>query len=119
MIPGNLTLTLYQGDDFSLIFRMKDSVSGNYVNLGLPGERTGRGQIRASANEAEVLDEFLVTILDQTTVPGGVMISLTPAQTAALPLEGGVYDIEIANQNRSWVRTPIAGSIVVLAEVTR
>jgi len=95
---------------------MKDSVSGAYIDLS---GRTGRGHIRSSSAAATTLDTFAVTVMDQVAVPGGVTIALTPAQTAALPLEGGVYDIEIANVGRTWVRTPLAGSVIVLSEVTR
>lgn len=116
MIPGELNITIYRGDDFSLIFRMKDSVSNSYINLT---ERTGRAHIRTEALASEILETFSVTVLDQTTVPGGVMISLTPTQTAGLPLTGGVYDIELFNADRSWVRTPLAGKVIVLPEVTR
>lgn len=116
MIPATYNIELYRGDDFTLVFRMRDSVTGDYINLA---GRTGLGQIRASAEDATVLATFTVAVLDQTTTPGAVSISLSPTQTAALPLSGGVYDIEVASADRSWVRTPIAGKVTVIAEVTR
>lgn len=116
MIPGTLNITIYRGDDYSMIFRMKDSVTNTYVDLR---ERTGRAHIRAEALSDVILDSFTVTILDQVATPGGVMLSLSPAQTAALPLSGGVYDVELFNATRTWVRTPLAGRVIVVPEVTR
>jgi len=116
MIPANLDITIYRGDDFSLIFRMRDSVTNSYVDLT---GRTARGQIRATPTSETIIASFTCTVLNQTTTPGGVLVTLSPALSAALPLDGGVWDVEVANADRSWVRTPLAGAVTVLAEVTR
>lgn len=116
MIPANLDISIYRGDDFSLIFRMKDSVTDVYVDLT---GRTATGQIRSEATSEVILATFTCTVLNQTTTPGGVMVTLAPTITAALPLTGGVWDVEVANADRSWVRTPLAGVVTVLPEVTR
>jgi len=116
MIPATLNINIYQGDDYELTFRMKDGDTNTYVNLtGM----TGRAQIRASKDATAVLSTFTVAILDQTVAPGGVYITLTPAQTAAIPLSGGVWDVELRNTGATWVRTPLAGAVSVVAEVTR
>jgi len=118
MIPANLDITVYRGDDYVLVFRMKDSVSNTYTDLT---SRSGRAQVRASAENATVIATFAVTVLDQANpaTKGGVQITLTPTITAALPLTGGVWDVELADVPRSWVRTPLAGAVIVLPEVTR
>lgn len=122
MIPANLDITIYRGDDYSLIFRLRDSVTGAYTNL------TGyaaNAQIRAEALSDTVLATFTSTVLDQTATPGGVRLTLAPTVTAGLPLSGGVWDVEVydiattTSPGRTSVRTPLAGTVTVLPEVTR
>lgn len=122
MIPANLDITIYRGDDFSLVFRMRDSVTGTYTNL--TGYAAG-AQIRPETLSETILATFTATVLDQTATPGGVRLTLTPTQTAGLPLSGGVWDVEVYDlpvgtaPGRNSVRTPLAGTVTVLPEVTR
>lgn len=116
MVPATYNITIYQGDDFELPVRLREADTNAYQDLT---GRTGRAQIRPSKDSTTILASFTVTILDQTLARGSFLLTLTPTQTAALPLTGGVWDVELRNADASWVRTPLAGAVTVLAEVTR
>ncbi len=115
MIPANYPIEIFQGDDFDLIFRIKNSL-GEYLNL------TGlfpRAQIRASTDSPDVLTQFTAVLADQIAAPGGVILALTPLQTAMLPRTGGIWDVQLENANKSEIRTYLQGAVVVREQVTR
>lgn len=123
MQPAVQDLTIYQGDSFDFFFRVRERVydallqefvAGAYINLT---GWTGKSQIRATPDAADVLADFSVTISNQTTTPGGVLLRLTNAQTAALP-PGGVWDVQLIN-TAGEVKTFIGGRVIVPREVTR
>jgi len=122
--PVTQGITVYQGDTFDFFFRVRNRVydvatsayiAGTYVDLT---GWTGKAQIRANADAAVVLAEFSVTISNQITTPGGVLLVLTPALTAALPATGGFWDVELTNAVAE-VRTFIAGAVTVTKQITR
>lgn len=124
MQPSPQDITIYQGDNYDFFFRLRervwdaglgDYVAGAYIDLT---GWTGRSQIRANATAAAPLAEFAVTLSDQTATPGGVLLTLTPEQTAALPPGTAVWDVELTN-NVAEVHTYIAGRVNVSAQVTR
>lgn len=74
-----------------------------------------RGQIRRSHQDSTVLAEFLFEVINSTQLS----ISLTAAQTAALPAERLVHDIEAFAAGEVFVSRIIEGKIKVTPEVTR
>lgn len=127
MQPAPQDLTIYQGDDYSFFFRLRERiwdvaaeqyVAGDYVDLT---GWSGKSQIRVSPQSADPVAEFEVVITNQVTIKGGVILKLTNAQTAALlPAlqSGGVWDVQLTNEVAE-VQTFIAGKVTVTAEVTR
>lgn len=124
MQPASQDLEIYQGDTFTFFFRLRNRVwdeetqtyiGGTYIDLT---NYTGKAQIRATADDPTVLQELTVTLANQATLPGGVLVSLTAAQTAALPTTGGVWDVQLTSPT-SEVQTFIAGRVTVTREVTR
>lgn len=130
MQPVTQDIEVYQGDTFDFFFRVRERewdafnevwVAGAYVDLT---NWTGKSQIRQTHEATEVLAEFAVTISNQAVTPGGVLLVLTPAQTAALPPRPTapslppVWDIQLTNP-AGEVRTFIKGNVLVSKEVTR
>lgn len=109
--PGKYNLTIYQGDDFVLHFRLKDN-EGAYYNLT---GQVGKAQIREHA-DSDVVAELTVTL---GSLAGEVVLTLTGEQTADLPLKPLVYDVELAQSGGTGRRTYLAGNVKVLAQVTR
>jgi len=123
VIPVSRNLTLYQGDTYSFTFRLRDlspqGDPGNYVDLtGV----TAKAQIRQSETTSAVAAEFTATIPDQTVAEdtGRVVLSLTPAETAALNLtnNAGVWDVQLTFPDGT-IKTYLRGAIRVIREVTR
>ncbi len=115
MIPANYPITIFQGDDFDLIFRVKND-DGVYIDL------TGFfpvAQIRETTDSPDILAQFNATLSNQTVSPGGVILTLTPQQTEELPRTGGVWDVQLENSIRTEIRTYLAGRVTVLEQVTR
>lgn len=116
--PGTHDLDIYKGDSFELFFRIRETdVNGDpagYVNLT---GRVPKAQIRASASSGTVLAEFTAALADQTTAPGGVLLTLTPAQTAALT--NGVWDVQLTTTATGDTKTYLRGTVTVTDEVTR
>lgn len=113
---------MYQGDTFMQTFRLRylntDQTLGSYMNLT---DSTAKAQMRTSAGNATVVAEFTATIEDQSTMPGGITISLTHTATAdidATTTTPYVWDLQLTDV-AGRVTTYLAGSITVLAEVTR
>jgi hypothetical protein len=120
MEPATYDLTLYQGDDRKLTFRLReqneDLTPGAYIDLT---GSTPKAQIRATPEDPTVAAEFTATLLDQTTTPGGVQLVLTGAQTAALdPAITYSWDVQVENP-ATEVQTYLRGSVTVEAQVTR
>jgi hypothetical protein len=113
--PAQLDLDVYRGDDFDIVIRLRDSVTGAYLNLT---SLVGKASIRAEKGAVPLLAKFTVTVMDQTTTPGGLMLSLPSAITTTLPLTGGVWDVQISNADGTGVRTYLAGRVLVTEQVT-
>lgn len=68
MIPASSDLTIYQGDSFSVLFRVRASVFNAETQTYSPGDyvdltgATAKSQIRATAASATVVEEFTPTI---------------------------------------------------------
>lgn len=120
MIPGSVDITVYQGDTYTLFFRVRnqnpDGTPGAYIDLT---GYVGLAQIRAKATDPDPpLATFAVTLADQVLSRGGVTLTLTPAQTAPLPVTGGVWDVQLTAPDGS-VHTYLAGNVIVLQQVSR
>jgi hypothetical protein len=116
--PATYNLNIYQGDTFAFTFRLRstnpDGSLGAYVNLT---GCTAKSQIRDGSGTLIV--ELTAEILDQSTTLGGVTLSLTHDQTAALEVESGLlWDVQITTAG-GVVTTYLKGTVTVTAEVTQ
>ena len=110
MTPGKVDLPVpgemfYRGDPFTQTFRFKIGT--------VPEDLTGitfRAQIRKNADAAAIVASFDVT---DGSSSGEVTISMTAADTAALP-RTGVWDLQGSDDI-----TRIYGAITVTEDVTR
>ena len=118
-VPATRDITIYQGDTYTLQFRVRnlntDGTPGTYVDLT---GCTPKAQIRTSTSATTVLAEFTATLADQTTTPGGVTLSLTAAQTAALTYGTAVWDAQVTYPSTA-VQTFLQGKVTLIYEVTR
>jgi len=112
MLPGKLDFALYQGDDFSRELTFTDG-EGLAMDLSLFSEI--KSQIRAKAEDVNVLAEF--TIDDTDAATGKILLSLTHEDTEELP-KTAVWDLEMTDGN-DIVQTYLAGKITVTPQVTR
>lgn len=113
MNPGYLPLKCKQGQTYTRTLRLKRKVAGVLTPVDLTGY-TGKMQIRGSAGDPTLLAEATVTVDGPN---GTVTLSLTSAQTTALPPGKLVYDLDItdaAGQNQPLAEGPFR----VTAEVT-
>lgn len=116
--PATYAPEIYQGDSWDLFFRVKArDGSGNMVYQDLTGA-TPKSQLRATAASGTVLAELTCTLSDQGTTPGGVLVRLSPAQSAALVPGTAEWDCEILYASGDK-RTVLKGTATITAEVTR
>jgi hypothetical protein len=123
VVPASQDITIYQGDTWDdLFFRVRNRVynsstgeyeAGSYVDLT---GYTAKAEIRPTPG-GNLIVAMTVTLSNQSTTPGGVLLSLTPTQTAGLPTSGGVYDVQLTS-GAGVKRTYLAGKVTVIPEVT-
>lgn len=108
MLPAPLNLDVYQGDDWErvLVFRLADGTPEN-----LSG-KTGRAQIRKSADDDQVLAEMTVTV---SGVDGTVTLAIPSEVTSDLPAGSAVWDLQLTPPTR----TRLAGKVKISKQVTR
>jgi hypothetical protein len=115
-LPVSKNLSIYQGDSYELKFTLYEKdINGE---PGDPIDLTGAvatAEIRATAESGTVLAEFDGS---HNSTGGTVTLVLSPAETAALPATGGVWDVQIEYTDGE-VRTYLAGNVAVTKEVTR
>lgn len=116
MIPVELTLTLTRGDSFEESYRLRDL--DPEVLFTLTG-MTGLAQIRLVEDAPGILTSFTVTLMDQTAVPGGFTLSLTPTEAAALPPGKAVSDVQFSNAGVTVRETYVKFDITVEADTTK
>lgn len=108
-------IVLYQGDDFELIFQLKNKGTGTPVNIT---GCTPKSEIRASPDAGTVTVAFAAAIMGAPT-DGTVRLYLTSAQTAALTAgEQLVWDVQLLWPS-GVIKTYLNGTVNVLPEVTR
>ena len=115
MQPGRFNFSLYQGDTFSTAPAWK--INGNYVNVtGYSADM----QVRQDVDSASIIVELSTAngrIVAGTT-DGKFTLTLTAAQTAALPPGNYVYDLEVTSPG-GIVTKILTGGFAVIAEVTQ
>jgi hypothetical protein len=116
---------IVQGDSYELVVSFVDT-NGDPFNFG--PQATPRWSLRAQLRESfadstgTALASFTCTFTD---APNGLaVLKLTPAQTAAITLQSGRWDIEMVNLTDAgydvgFVQKPLRGEWSLLLEVTR
>jgi hypothetical protein len=123
--PYAQDIEVYRGDFFSFFFRVyrvnPDGSQGAYEDLT---GWTGLAQIRASENDASVIATFTFTPANQTTFPGGVLLSLDETVTETFTLAGqatsgklGVWDVQLTN-TLGEPNTYIKGAVMLEKDVS-
>lgn len=124
MAAGKLNLNIEQGATFFKTFTLKDSLG---VEINLTGY-TFSGKIRQRYDAPSVVATFTCAVLNQTSFEGQFTITLTAAETAAIPVDPSktvlrdlteyLYDIEAIKPD-STVDRILEGKALVSPEVTR
>lgn len=109
LMPTNVNLRIYAGDDFDLPIELQDA---NSVPIDLTGY-TGRAQFRRNYDDTNPV-EATVTINQGGT---GLVVSLTSAQTELMSGDF-IYDLQLTNP-AGKKRTYLTGDVTVSREVTR
>lgn len=108
---------IYQGDDYELTLFINQA--DGVTPLNLTGYTALKAQVRVSATTPQVMAEFACALGNQTTAPGSVIISLTASQTTGMSATASAaWDFEMVNTS-SKKGTWFAGSVTIVAEVTR
>lgn len=117
--PAVRDITIYQGDTYTLQFRVRaqntDGTPGAYIDLT---GATPKAQLRSAPQSTTVIAEFAATLDNQTTNTGGVTLTLTAAQTAALTYDSMAWDAQVTYPSGT-VTTYLRGKATLLYEVTR
>lgn len=126
--PAKLDIEIYQGDTFELFFAIKEKVPESdpvtYAYVNLTGQ-TGKAQIKKLQKvegsnpptfESIVLADMEVTLADQTTLPGRVLLRMSPEITAGIP-SSGKWDFQLTNADDD-VNTYLRGAARLTKDVT-
>jgi len=124
-MAGRYDITVFQGATFALPFTIKNPDSSLFNLTGW----LARGQIRRHMRSTTTIVSFICTIVVPAT-NGQIIVSLTPAQTAAIvagetvtdPRSKYVYDVEIYQgtpPSETAVKRVIEGYAYIDPEVTR
>jgi hypothetical protein len=117
-------LLINQGATLNFILSIKDS---NNDQIDFTGH-TFRGQIRKSAASPDILASFTFSVRNQTTSTGVVDVSLSAAETSAIPVATSsrpekrlttyAFDIESESSDGHVTRW-LEGLAIVSPEVTK
>lgn len=124
--PAVLDIDIYRGDTTDITLRFRTRVfngaqggytAGDYINLT---GYTIRAQVRQLAGSEVILAEFTCYLSDQSNAAtvGGVVATLTSAQTTTLPIGTSYWDLQLTAPDGT-VKTFVAGATNVIADVTR
>lgn len=116
MLAGKYDITIEQGATFRLIFVYTD-------DDGVPFDLTGytaRMQGRTSFDDASTVFSLSSADGDISIDPmaGEITITMPAADTAAMPRNAGVWDLELVTAGGDVVRL-VQGNFTVSPEVTR
>lgn len=109
MLPAVQDINIYQGDTWEVPFKIRKEDNSYQDFTGW----TVRAHVRAAPADVSPLVPITATIDGET-----ITLSLTPAQTAALPATGGQWDLELTN-TAGKVRTYLRGAVKVMEELTK
>jgi light-regulated signal transduction histidine kinase (bacteriophytochrome) len=107
----NISIT--QGESYDLIAAITNA-SGQAINIS--GYNV-RGQVRYSYGSTGIMLDLAPDIV--SAVSGIIQVSLTPSETASLPVTIAVYDIEKYSENNVVVNKILNGTFTISPEVTR
>lgn len=121
MRPATINLDgdreIYQGDDYQVDVYIYQADGVTLQNL--TGYTAFKSQVRDAPAATQVRADFTCTAGNQTTNPGLVTLTLTSVDTTGMqPTTNSVWDLEMVNpagKKQTWV----AGSVTVIAQVTR
>lgn len=111
-MAGKYDFDLPQGATFSRSLIIKDA---NNTALDLTGN-TLAGQVRTSAQSNDIAGTFAFVITDASN--GLISMKMTSTNTALLPAQQCVYDVELTQANGDIIRI-LEGNVNVTANVTR
>lgn len=112
IMSAKYDITMYQGATFNRTLDIKDS-SDAAVNIT---NYTFAGQIRTSALSGTVAGTFTCTITNASA--GRITWTMSSTNTALVPAQQCVYDLEMTQANGDVVRL-LEGFVDVKANVTR
>lgn len=110
-VPTTQNLTITRGDTEVVVITLADS-AGTAINIA---GRTYRAQIRASKDATTISASFACVVTDAAA--GEVTCTLAAGTTATLVVGKQYWDFE--ETNSGVVSTILAGTVTVLADVTR
>lgn len=112
MAAGKYNMLVQQGVTYNQTITLKNELG---VAIDLTGA-TIASMIREQYTDLTPIATFTCTIVD--AVAGKFNISLTPAQTSAITVQRGVYDIEITYLSGIKDRI-LQGNVVISLEATK
>lgn len=110
-VPSTQNLTITRGDTEVVVITMKDAAG---VAINISG-RTYRAQIRATKDATTIATAFVCVVT--AAASGEVTCTLTAGNSATL--SAGKYYWDFEETNGTVVTTILAGTVTVLADVTR
>lgn len=110
-VPTTQNLTITRGDTEVVVITMKDSI-GTAINVT---GRTYRAHIRATKDDTVIAASFACVVTNGAA--GEVTCTMAAGTTATLA--AGKYYWDFEETNGSVVSTILAGTVTVLADVTR
>jgi len=110
-VPAKQNLSMTRGDTETVVITMADS-AGAPINIT---GRTYRAQIRTTKDSASISASFSCSVT--SGVGGQVTCTILPAVTETLATGISYWDLE--ETNSGVVSTILAGTVNVLADVTR
>lgn len=110
-VPAKQNLSMTRGDTESIVVTM---TSNGTTPINITG-RTYRAQIRTTKDASSIDASFSCSVTNGAN--GEVTCTLTPNQTASLSVGTHYWDFE--EDNAGVISTVMAGTVTVLADVTR
>jgi len=110
-VPSTQNLTITRGDTEVIVITMKDAAG---VPVNITG-RTYRAQIRLTKDTSTVTGSFVCVVTGAAT--GEVTCTLTAGLSASFA--AGKYYWDFEENNSGIVTTILAGTVTVLADVSR
>lgn len=111
-VPSTQNLTITRGDTEVVVITMKD-VAGIPINIT---GRTYSAQVRTTRDAGSVAASFTCVI---TNVVSGGEVTCTMSAVSSAALPAGKYYWDFQENNAGVISTILAGSVTVLADVTR